>query len=513
MGGGVVSPVDAFCSVHNNLVDVCAWQHAAEPTPPRANGTRPKPAAAQPEPEPSRNGTPKGRRPPAATATDDGNALRLVAEHGHRIRRVSDMGRWFIWDGARWVLDPEDRAIREAARELARSLPAGRPAQSAFKRNSMSATGISSAVRVAQTDTRVSIRTGDLDAHPELLNTPTGVVNLRNGTVQPHDPGLLLSRITTLGADVGAPHPRWTAFLAETFADHELRGYLQRIAGLALLGTVREQVLPFLHGTGANGKGVFALVMQGLLGDADSGGYAVSAPDGFLMAGRDTVHPTEIARLRGARLVMCSEQSGGKRFDEAKVKRLTGGDLLTGRFMRGDFFDFTPSHLLLVMSNHLPQVKEGGPSFWRRVRRIPFNHKVPEADWILDLHQQLLDAEGPAILGWAIRGAGDVLAAGLRDPDAVKAATDDYQINEDTLASFVRDECLLAPAQWCDTSELRHRYERHCTEMGAEPLSFRGLTMRLTSEYGIEQARLSRPARRIYRHIGLLTDDQDHDDG
>jgi P4 family phage/plasmid primase-like protien len=370
---------------------------------------------------------------PSYTATDDGNALRLIAEHGARLRRVADMKRWHAWDGNRWALDHDDRATREAARDLARQLPGYDTATKTFKRNSMSATGISGAVRVAETDPRVSIRANELDAHPELLNTPSGVINLRTGEITEHDPRLLLTRITSHGANLEAPHPRWDGFLAETFDDPTLIGYMQRLAGLALLGNVREHILPFLHGVGANGKGVFTLVLQGLLGDADSGGYAVSAPDGFLMAGRDGVHPTEIARLRGARLVVCSEQTSGKRFDESKVKRLTGGDLLTGRFMRGDFFDFTPSHLVWVLSNHLPAVREGGPSFWRRVRLIPFVHVVPDDQQVADLHEQLLADEGPAILGWAVRGATEVLAGGLADPAAVIAATRDYEISEDTL--------------------------------------------------------------------------------
>jgi putative DNA primase/helicase len=146
----------------------------------------------------------------------------------------------------------------------------------------MSATGISGAVRVAETDPAWSIRASELDAHTEMINTPTGVVDLRTGVVKPHDPSLLLTRIAAYAVDIDAPHPRWSAFLAETFSgDAELIGYLQRMAGLALMGSVREHVLPFLYGSGANGKGVLTLVLQGLLGDADSGGYAVSAPDGF----------------------------------------------------------------------------------------------------------------------------------------------------------------------------------------------------------------------------------------
>ena len=225
------------------------------------------------------------------------------------------------------------------------------------------------------------------------------------------------------------------------------------------------------------------------------------------MAGRDGAHPTEIARLRGARLVVCSEQTSGKRFDESKVKRLTGGDVLTGRFMRGDFFDFPPSHLVWVLSNHLPEVREGGPSFWRRVRKIPFLHVVPENQRLPDMHEQLLAAEGPAMLGWGVRGAVEVLDSGLADPEAVLKATREYEISEDTLASFVQDECLLGPNWWCAVGELRHRYERHCEEMGADPLTAKALTTRLASEYPVTRDQASK-GRRIYRGIVLATSEE-----
>ena len=448
------------------------------------------------------------------TLTDDANALRLVDVHGATIRRVADMAAWWAWTGATWQRDHDSAHVRESARALARKLPETSAKAKAHKRNSLSSAGISGCVRVAESDPRISVRATDLDAHPLLLNTRSGVVDLRTGDIHPADPGLLLTRITATGIDLDAGdkprHPRWTAFLAETFGDDdELIGYVQRLAGLALIGEVREHVLPFFYGVGANGKTVLLLVLQGLLGSADVGGYAIAAPDGFLMAGRDGAHPTEIARLRGARLLVCSEQTSGRRFDEAKVKRLTGGDVLTGRFMRGDFFDFTPSHLTVIASNHLPQVREGGPSFWRRVRLIPFTHVVPEHRRDPDLAARILDAEGPAVLGWAAHGARAVLEHGLADPARVRAATEDYRISEDALASFVRDACLLGEHHWCDVGALRARYEQHATEMGAEPLSAKALSMRLVAEFGVQQARLSRPSRRIYRGIGLLADDED----
>jgi P4 family phage/plasmid primase-like protien len=399
--------------------------------------------------------------------SDRRNALQLIDAHEHRFRHVVDMKRWYCWDGVRWAYDHGDVNIRAAHVLLAERLPEGGNEQRSFKRNSLSASGISSAVRVAEIDQRTSIMADALDAHPELLNTPSGVIDLRTGELMDSDPALLLTKATAYPADINAPHPRWSKFLEETFpGSPELIGYLQRLAGLALLGSVREHILPFLHGTGANGKGVITLVLQGLLGDAEKGGYAATAPDGFLMSGREGAHPTEIARLRGARLVVCSEQSSGKKFDETKVKRLTGGDILTGRFMNRDFFDFTPSHLVWVMSNHLPAVREGGQSFWRRVRRIPFMHVVPQDQQVKDLHDQLLRDEGAAIFGWAVRGAVEVLKNGLQDPPEVVKATHEYETSEDSLVSFIETECVLEQGAVCKISELRTRYERHCDLRG-----------------------------------------------
>jgi putative DNA primase/helicase len=442
----------------------------------------------------------------ATERTDDGNALRLINKHIDRFRRVADMGKWFVWDGRRWAIDHDARAIRHAARDLARHWPITTKADASFRANSLSATGISSCVRLAETDKRTSILAADLDSHLELINTPSGVVNLRDGIVSDHEPRLLLTRVTAYPTDLDAPHPKWDKFLGETFnGDQQMIDYLQRLAGLALLGKVREHVFPFFWGKGANGKTVLANVLQGILGDADEGGYSVAAPEGFLLAGREDAHPTEIARLRGARLVTCSEQTSGKRFDEAKIKKMTGGDILAGRFMRQDYFNFHPSHLILVLSNFLPAVREGGPAFWRRVRLIPFPHVVPEEQQIRDLDQLLLAAEGPAIFGWCVRGAVEVIANGLQDPETVIQATENYKVSEDTVASFNRDHCFLGPSWWCFVGDYRAQYEEHCRDMGikdSDILSAKALTMRLTTEYGVIDGKRLK-GRRIYQGIGL----------
>lgn len=431
------------------------------------------------------------------TETDHGNALRLIDEHNDYFRHVADMMQWHFWDGTRWAKDINMRKIRNAHIDLAHQLPEG-----GFKRNALSSGGITSVVKVAEVDFRTSIKAEELDSHAELLGTPSGVISLRTGELSAFDPELLMTRTTAYAVDLKAPHPQWDAFLAETFKGSEkLIPYLQRLFGLALLGDVPEHILPFLYGRGRNGKGVITLVLQGLLGDADNGGYSVTAPDGFLLTGRENKHETEIARIRGARLVVCSEQSSTRKFDEQRVKRFSGGDRLAGRFMHGNLFEFKPSHLLWVMSNSLPAVKEGGPAFWARVRLIPFRNVVPDERQIKNFHEILLKAEGPAILGWAVHGAVEVLEGGLRDPAEVIKATEDYKISEDTLASFVRDECELDPDGTCKVGDFTHRYREHCEEMDAEVLSSRALTMRLMSEYGIERAKNG--TGRLYKGVTL----------
>jgi putative DNA primase/helicase len=176
------------------------------------------------------------------------------------------MGKWLSGTAAagQWIMT--GRAVRPAARDLARQWPEAAKEDAAFRANSLSATGISSCVRVAETDKRISILAAELDAYPELMNTLSGVVDLRTGEIRPHDPKLLLTRITACPADINAPHPRWDAFLAETFnGNREMIAYLQRLAGLALLGKTPEHVFPFFWGKGANGKTVIANVLQGLM--------------------------------------------------------------------------------------------------------------------------------------------------------------------------------------------------------------------------------------------------------
>lgn len=432
--------------------------------------------------------------PETYSRTDDGNALRLVDRHADEIRYCPARG-WLTWDGHRWAWD-ERGLVAELARDIARSLPEDE-GDLQHKARSLSARGLESMVKVARTDPRIVAPPAALDANPWQLNTPDGVVDLRTGQLNAPDPAALHTRSTTVAPDFERPAERFQAFLADTFgSDAELTTYVQRLLGVSLIGAVLEQILPFAFGEGANGKSTLADVAMRLVGIGDTG-YALSAPSELLLASSANSHPTEIARLAGARLVVASELDDGQRFAEARIKMLTGRDILTGRFMRQDFFNFAPTHTLWLLGNHRPAVRTGGPAFWRRLRLVPFLHTVPEHLRDPELEEYLVTREGPSILAWLIRGAADYAAHGLTTPAAVQQATEDYQGEQDTIGRFVADCCVLgipgAAGMQTPSGALRGAYEAWCQQEGEEPVSAKKLAAQLQKPpYNVQSSRNSR---------------------
>jgi P4 family phage/plasmid primase-like protien len=436
-------------------------------------------------------------------ATDDSNALGLVETYGNHLRYCTDKGRWLAWDGIRWEWQASTGgAAREYAKTWARSLPDTEKHESAWKKRSLSSAGTTAMLVQAATDPRLTVTINDLDAHPWELNTPAGIVDLRTGELLPSDPDKLHTRVTGCAPDPEADPTTWTRFLADTFNDDSLIAYLRRLVGYSAVGVVGPHVLPFCHGSGGNGKGVFLEVLVKALGD-----YATTAPSGFLMASAHASHETEIARLAGARMVLCSEVNEDDRFDEAKVKQLTGGDTLTARFMRQDHFTFAATHQLWLMGNHKPAVRSGGRSFWRRLRLVPFEHEVPEDDVVDDLQGILFREHGAAILAWIIAGAAEYAAGGLREPDSVKAATADYAHDQDTVARFVEECCRLGGGEHVTIKIgiVRAAYERWCLSEGEQPVTAKAFGQALARRFGIESART--PRARMYVGLSLLRDE------
>jgi putative DNA primase/helicase len=305
---------------------------------------------------------------------------------------------------------------------------------------SESARAIHSALDLAQSEAKIVVHTDSLDTDPLLLNVNTGTIDLRTGHQHPHDRGDLITKLAPIDYDPHAKAPAWQAFLDRVLeGDQALAELLRRAVGYSLTGTTGEQVLFILHGAGANGKSTFLEILRALHGD-----YGQQAPPELLVDRRNII-PNDVARLPGVRCLAAAESGEGGRLNESLVKSLTGGDTVAARFMRGEWFEFTPQFTPWLATNHKPTIRGTDEGIWRRIRLIPFNVTIPPDQRDPDLPAKLR-AELPGILNWALEGCLAWQADGLTNPAAVEEATAEYRAEQDTSApsSTRRASCSRA---------------------------------------------------------------------
>jgi putative DNA primase/helicase len=316
-------------------------------------------------------------------------------------------------------------------------------------------TGVRGVLELGAALPNLSALSSELDVNPHLLNTPAGTLDLSTGRTRPCLPGDLLTKVTGCPYEPRAGSSEWDTFLAATLPDVEVRAFLQRVVGLALVGKVIEHVLPILTGTGRNGKGTFVRTVAAALG-----AYAIEAEPELFMA-RERAHPTGQLDLRGVRLATCQETDDGRRLDVAAVKRLTGGDTIRARRMRQDFIEFTPSHLPFLITNHLPKVPPDDPALWARLLVIPFDQSFLGRE-DRNLQDRLRD-ELPGVLAWAVAGWDHYQQRGqLQAPAAVSDATSSYRISNDSIAAFIDDRCLLNPHMHVVSADLWNTWDTWC---------------------------------------------------
>jgi putative DNA primase/helicase len=372
--------------------------------------------------------------PRAPQFTDEGLALRFTAKHGDELRYVAAWGRWFEWTGQVWKAD-ETLNTFSMARAICRQASA-ECNQLKVATVVASAKTVAAVERLAKADRRHAATADQWDADEWLLNTPGGVVDLRTGRMRPHRPPDHMTKITAVAP--GGACPQWRTFLnSVTLGNADLQAFLQRVAGYCLTGSIQEHALFFCYGTGANGKGVMLNTLTAILGD-----YATVASMDTFTASPNDRHPADLAMLRGARMVAAQETEEGRRWAESRIKAMTGGDPITARFMRQDFFTFMPKFKLLIAGNHKPGLRNVDEAIRRRFNLIPFNLKLPIERRDKNLPENLR-AEWPGILQWAIEGCLEWQRVGLAPPRAVIDATAEYLSGEDALARWLEECCIV----------------------------------------------------------------------
>jgi P4 family phage/plasmid primase-like protien len=398
-----------------------------------------------------------------AAISEDALAETFTQRHRHTARFCAAWGRWLLWNGKRWEIDEKLRSF-DLARETCRAVLKDRlttltdltEAQRARLRLRLgSAQTIAAVLRIASASPVHAIGVDQLDADPWALNTPGGELDLRTGTLRAPDPYRLQTKITAAAPAAEAQH--FLRTLERVLPDPDVRRYVQRLAGYCLTGLVRDHVLPFWYGAGRNGKSVVVNAIKHALGD-----YALTLNPEVLMESRNDRHPTEVAVLRGARLAVASEVDSGRQWNESRLKRLTGGDPITARFIARDAFEFLPSHKLVVVANSKPGLRVVDDAIRGRIHLVSFGVTIPEAERDETLPEKLR-GEAAGILGWALAGCLEWQRIGLAPPEAVRAATAGYFESEDTIAQWITDCCRpvgeitltaahRAYREWCDAN-------------------------------------------------------------
>jgi putative DNA primase/helicase len=401
--------------------------------------------------------------------SDEVLAQTFIDKHLAGLRYTALWGQWLVWDGCRWA--PDDRLatfsmVRQLCYEQARQAESGEATRIA------SAPKVAAIERLARSDQRIAVIASEWDADPWLLNTPIGTVNLRTGGMHKANPADNLTKITGIAPDPDSPIPLWTEFLATvTGGNSDLTAFIQRVAGYSLTGSTRDHAMFFMYGTGANGKSTFLNAITACAGE-----YHRVAPIETFTASNTERHPTELAGLRGARLVTAVETEEGRRWDESKIKALTGGDTISARFMRQDFFEYTPQFKLLIAGNHKPGLRSVDEAIRRRLNLIPFTVTIPPEARDPEFPEKLR-AELPGILAWMIDGCRAWQQQGLSPPPIVTEATAAYLEGEDAISAWVDECCQRDPTSFATSTHLFVSWNAWATKNG----EYAGTTKKLVS--------------------------------
>ena len=393
-------------------------------------------------------------------------ALELVGRYCGKMRYTPQWKCWDFWDGHLWRRDLK-LGIFSRAQEICRQ--ASKQTEGSGAKELLRAHTRAAVVSLACEHPAAATAPKEWDANAWLIGTPSGTVDLRNGLLRPSNPDEMITR--TVIATPGGECPLWLTAISEIFQhDQEVIGFAQRLAGYCLTGNVSEEVLIFLFGAGGNGKGTFIETVLYCIGD-----YGTTIPITTLIETTHHDHPTEIAKLHGMRLAVASETDNHTRWNTARLKLLSGGDNLTGRYMRADFFDFTPTHKTIISGNHKPSFGRVDDAIRRRLVLWPFKASFTNPDKTL---KEKLKREASGILGWMIKGCLEWQRVGLAPPAVMLAATKDYLDEADDVSRFIDECCIRDPQTKKTTKELYRAWVSWCKDAGLYPGSNKAFTER-----------------------------------
>lgn len=370
----------------------------------------------------------------AFPVTDLGNARRLHARLGGLVRYSPELG-FFVWNGRHWRQDRLSE-IRTQAQAMAMHFE---DSGDKLLRQLGSKLNLDNMITELKSIPGVPVETDYLDRHSHLLACRNGVIDLRTGELREHDPDLLITKCLDLDYRPDAGAPRWESFIEEVLPQEGYRDFIRRLVGYGITGSTAEQCFVIMVGGGANGKSVFLDTLTTIFRP-----ITVTTPFSTFEVRQTGQSTNDLAALKGARLVMASEGEAGRRMSESTLKRVTGRDRISAKFLYKEYFEFRPEFLLFLATNHYPKFTSQDKGLWRRMQIIEFPRYFEEHERDHYLESKLL-AEAEGILAWAVRGSIDWYATGLDSPIGVRTQTQDFKATSDPLAGFFGDGEIMFP--------------------------------------------------------------------
>jgi putative DNA primase/helicase len=423
--------------------------------------------------------------------TDLGNAKRFTKANRQDIRFCHALRKWLIWDRRRWVVDETGEIRRRAKRTAIEILEEAlselnddrRKKVLAWQTQSEFEPRIRSSISLAESEEGIPVRVIELDCDSMLLNCQNGTLDLRTGQFREHRREDLITKLSPVVYDEKATCPHWLHFLNRITGDNkELIRFLQRIAGYSLTGDISEHALFLFFGTGANGKTTFLEALRYIWGD-----YAANAEFSSFIATRGSGVRNDLARLAGARAVTAIESQADRHLAEEVIKQITGGDVITTRYLYSEHFEYRPQFKLFLATNHKPRIRGTDLAIWRRIHLVPFTVTIPNEEQDKKLLVKLL-GEASGILLWALEGLTDWQRTGLAVPSDVIAATRDYRSEQDVFQHFIDECCVQEPCAETSAANLYAGYRTWCVEAGEVPLCKRDLGLAL-QQLGLRKSR------------------------
>lgn len=424
------------------------------------------------------------------TMDDMGNAQRFIDIFGEDFRYNYTDKCFIYWDGRRWATDVDgavERAADVATEAMKQELEYyeemnDSDLEKAFTKHiKASRSNKSKGNMLKEIQHKLPVMPHQLDKHKMAFNVPNGTLSLRTGQLIPHERGHFITKFSPIEYTDNADCPMWKKFLDDIFAgDSELIRYIQKAVGYSMTGDVTEQCVFFLYGTGRNGKSTFLDVLREILGE-----YVSNIQPETIMVknGSGNGINSDIARLKGARMVTTVEPNEGVRINEGLIKQLTGDDAVTARKLYGNEFEFKPEFKLWMATNHKPVIRGTDEGIWRRIHMIPFTVQIPQERVDRQLKSKL-EREYSAILRWAVDGCVLWQREGLKQPKAVLDMVREYRREMDVISAFIDDRCEEGEGLYERSSELYAAYSVWCEKNTEYKMSNTKFSVELEKRFG-----------------------------